>query len=205
MLPQGVSGISLNYERIVMFNFEDSAVRKEAKRLYMIRRLNARDLSQDETNMVEDFASWQYKKNKEKLEANPKKKAQLKRKAKENYRSKKADPSNFGAMEFKALKTRVNSRAKQGRILGFNLTSEYIQKVFDQCGGKCSITKLPFDMEMGTKNKRNPFRPSVDRILSNKGYVKGNIQIVLTIVNTMKMDYTDDILHPVVKAWAENI
>ena len=69
-----------------MFNFEDSKVRKEGKRLYMIRRLNARDLSLEETEMVEAYASWQYKKNKEKLEANPKKKALIKRKAKENYR-----------------------------------------------------------------------------------------------------------------------
>ena len=60
-------------------------------------------------------------------------------------------------------------------------------------------------MEIGNKGKRNPFRPSVDRINSKRGYTKSNIQVVLAIVNTMKMDYTDDILHPVVKAWSENI
>jgi hypothetical protein len=60
-------------------------------------------------------------------------------------------------------------------------------------------------MEIGTKAKRNPYRPSVDRINSNAGYVKGNIQIVLAIVNTMKMDYTDDVIHPVVQAWASRI
>ena len=60
-------------------------------------------------------------------------------------------------------------------------------------------------MNLGTAKNRNPYRPSVDRISSSKGYVKGNIQIVLAIVNTMKMDYTDDILHPVIKAWANNV
>jgi uncharacterized protein YeeX (DUF496 family) len=67
------------------------------------------------------------------------------------------------------------------------------------------VTGLPFDMQMGKGTKRNPFRPSVDRIDSSKGYVKRNIQIVLAIVNTMKMDYDDDILHPVIKAWCNKI
>ena len=127
------------------------------------------------------------------------------KKQRENHRNKKADPSNFGKLEYTALKARVNAKKKQGRILGFDLTPEYIQKVFDDCDGKCEITGLPFSMELGSKNKRNPYRPSVDRINSKKGYVKGNIQIVLAIVNTMKMDYTDDVIHPVIKAWSNNI
>ena len=110
-----------------------------------------------------------------------------------------------GKLEYTALKNRVKAKAKDGRVLGFNLTPEYIQKVFDEYKGKCTLTGLEFSMELGTKKKRNPYRPSVDRISSNKGYVKGNIQIVLAIVNTMKMDYTDDILHPVIKAWASKI
>lgn len=185
-------------------DFDNNAeLKKEAKRLYQIRRLKARDLTEEEADLVEKFASWDYNRIKSKL--TPAKKAAIRKKAREAHRAKKALPENFGKLEYTALKARVAAKAKEGRKLGFNLTPEYIQKVFDECEGKCSITKLPFAMEIGKGKKRNPFRPSVDRILSSKGYVKGNIQIVLTIVNTMKMDYTDDVLHPVIKAWASNI
>jgi hypothetical protein len=182
------------------YDFENKEVRKEAKRIYQIRRLKARDLTDEENEMASQYASWEYKQKKAKLEADPKKRDAVVKKLKQAHRAKKADPNRFGELECKALK--VRAKAKN---LDFDLTPEYVQRVFDRCEGKCSITKLPFDMEIGTKTKRNPYRPSVDRINSNRGYVKGNIQIVLTIVNTMKMDYTDKILHPVVKAWAENI
>jgi len=181
----------------------DAELRKEAKRLYQIRRLKARELTSEEAELVEKFASWDYNRIKSKL--TPAKKAAIRKKARESHRAKKALPENFGKLEYTALKARVAAKAKEGRKLGFNLTPEYIQKVFDDCEGKCSITKIPFNMELGKGKKRNPFRPSVDRIDSNKGYVKNNIQIVLTIVNTMKMDYNDDVLHQVVKAWSEHI
>lgn len=186
-----------------MYNFEDEAVRKKAKSLWYIRKGNPALLSKDDAEFVEAFCSWDYQRRKNKID--PNKLAEVQKKNREAYRKKKAQPENFGKLEYTALKSRVNSKKKEGRVLGFDLTPEYIQKVFDSCQGKCAITGLPFSMELGTKKKRNPFRPSVDRINSKKGYVKGNIQIVLTIVNTMKMDYTDDILHPVIQAWASNI
>lgn len=185
------------------YNFEDPAVRKEAKRLHLIRRIDARPLTAGEEAMANAFGKWDYQKKKERL--TPAQKEAIRKKVRETARAKKALPENFGKLEYNALKNRVKAKAKDGRVLGFNLTPEYIQKVFDDCKGKCTLTGLEFSMELGTKKKRNPYRPSVDRISSNKGYVKGNIQIVLAIVNTMKMDYTDDILHPVIKAWASKI
>lgn len=211
--------MSLN---IMTYNFESATVRKEAKRLHQIRRLDARPLTPEEDAMASAFGKWDYQQKKkamtpEKIAAvkakakakaeslTPAQKLALRKKAREAARVKKASPENFGKLECTALKHRVKGKAKDGRIMGFNLTPEYIQKVFDACEGKCTLTGIPFNMEIGTKKKRNPFRPSVDRISSSKGYVKGNIQIVLAIVNTMKMDYTDDILHPVIKAWASKI
>ena len=188
---------------VSQYDFTDTSLKKEAHRLYKIRQLKARPLSEDEEKLVSAFASWSYRTKKEKL--TPQKKERLRKKQREKHKAKKADPSKFGELEFKALKSRVALYEKRGKKLGFNLTPEYIQKIFDACNGKCQRTGLDFDMEIGTKEKRNPFRPSIDRINSNKGYVKGNIQIVLAIVNTMKMDYTDEVIHPVIKAWAARI
>lgn len=181
-------------------NFDDKTVRKEADRLHKIRGLNARPMTEEELEIVAAYASWKYKKQKEKI--TPQKAARIRKQMREYHKAKKADPNLFGEMEYKALKARVAAYEKKGKLLKFNLTADYIQKLFDSCEGKCQVTGLSFSMEIGTKAKRNPYRPSVDRIDSNKGYVKGNIQIVLAIVNTMKMDYTNEIIHPVVQAWA---
>jgi hypothetical protein len=181
-------------------NFDDKTVRKEADRLHKIRGLNARPMTDEEIEIVTAYASWKYKIKKEKI--TPQKAAKLRKQVRENRKAKKADPKLYGQMEYTALKARVAAYEKKGKILRFNLTADYIQNLFDSCEGKCQVTGLPFSMEIGTKTKRNPYRPSVDRIDSNKGYVKGNIQIVLAIVNTMKMDYTNEIIHPVVQAWA---
>jgi len=185
------------------YNFDDPIFRKEASRIYKIRQLKAFDLTDEQKEIAAAYASWQYLKNKEKL--TPHKKEKIRKQLREKHKAKKADPSKFGELEYKALKSRVAISDKRGRKLGFNITPEYIQKLFDSCDGKCQRTGLVFDMEIGTKNKRNPYRPSIDRINSKKGYIKGNIQIVLAIVNTMKMDYTDDVIHPVIKAWASRI
>jgi len=183
------------------FDFNDKTLCKEAKRLNIIKRIKARDLNNEEMELAKAYSSWEYQLKKAKIQELPEhKKIKLREKHGESYRKRKADPLKFGKMEFTALKTRARTKNFK-----FDLTAEYIQKKFDDCNGNCAITKLPFSMEIGKKGKRNPYRPSVDRINSKKGYIKGNIQIVLAIVNTMKMDYTDDILHPVVKAWSENI
>jgi hypothetical protein len=185
------------------YNFEDSVVRKEAKRLHQIRRLDARPLTTEEDALATAFGKWDYQKKKDQL--TPAQKAAIRIKTRAANRAKKASPEKFGVTEYVALKNRVAAHAKKGRKMTFNLTAEYIQNKFNSCEGKCAITGIPFSMELGTKGNRNPFRPSVDRINSKKGYVKGNIQIILAIVNTMKMDYTDDILHPVIAAWYKNI
>jgi hypothetical protein len=80
-----------------------------------------------------------------------------------------------------------------------------LQELFDTTNGVCQQTGIPFDMTLGTKKNRNPFRPSIDRISSDGGYTQDNVRVVLTLVNIAKSDFSDDVVNQVIKAWAEKI
>lgn len=56
----------------------------------------------------------------------------------------------------------------------------------------CPVTGLPFDMECTLYNGRmiNLNAPSLDRKDSSKGYVAGNIQVVLVWVNNAKSNHS---------------
>lgn len=184
-------------------DFSNSEVKKNAHRLFLAEQSQLVKLTEAQKEIVKAYKRFRYEQHKLKL--TPAKKEAIRKRNYEKRRAEKADPSNIGKTEHKALKARVAAHAKKGRIMGFNLTPEYIQGIYDEQNGVCALSGLKFQMELGKPRKRNPYRPSVDRINSNKGYVKGNIQFVLAIVNTMKMDYTDEVLRPVIKAWAKRI
>ena len=63
---------------------------------------------------------------------------------------------------------------------------------------KCPVLSIPLDThaEAGTGRGndwvQNPYRPSVDRIDSKKGYTKNNIQIISWRANSLKKDATID-------------
>lgn len=65
--------------------------------------------------------------------------------------------------------------------------------------GHCAATGLPFDMS----STRGPFRPSIDRIDSRKGYVPGNIQVVAWMYNAAKQQYTADDVITMARALVE--
>jgi len=53
--------------------------------------------------------------------------------------------------------------------------------------GACDVTGLAFDF-----GPSGPWRPSLDRIKPNRGYVKGNVQVVVWIYNTAKQQYSHE-------------
>lgn len=71
----------------------------------------------------------------------------------------------------------------------FDITLEYIAKLFDKQNGKCMLSGLELAFGISDKVIQTA---SLDRIDSSKGYIRGNVQWVHKNVNWMKQDFSDD-------------
>lgn len=60
--------------------------------------------------------------------------------------------------------------------------------------GLCELSGLPFDME---SDGRSPFSPSIDRIIPELGYVKGNTRVVLWGINAMIGDWGQSVFEEI--------
>lgn len=83
----------------------------------------------------------------------------------------------------------VRDRAKKhGLELDFD--REYLLELWTEQEGKCALSGI--EMTSTIFSGRTPTNMSVDRIDSNKGYIKGNIQLVCMAANQMKSDLTQN-------------
>ena len=83
------------------------------------------------------------------------------------------------SVEYRML-TRAKSRAKQNNI-PFNLTLEDIT-IPDTC------PLLGIHIEIQPKKGYHPNSPSLDRIIPEEGYIKGNVWVISNRANTLKND-----------------
>ena len=83
-------------------------------------------------------------------------------------------------VNLKRLLQHLKQSAKR-RGLDFNLTESYLENLSFPI--TCPILHVP--LEYG-KREYSEFKPSIDRIDSTKGYVKGNIQILSIKANRAK-------------------
>ncbi len=84
----------------------------------------------------------------------------------------------------KRLSNRQVSK-KHKRYLDF----QYLKELYDCQNGKCAISGVEMTYEVGSGHVLTNI--SVDRINSEKGYEKGNIQLLCRVVNQMKSNMTD--------------
>lgn len=84
----------------------------------------------------------------------------------------------------------ASKNRKRSKILERNIDFEYLLDLYLLQNGKCAISGINMTTIAGEGNV--PTNISVDRINSDIGYIKGNIQLVCRIVNTMKTDLSMD-------------
>lgn len=84
-------------------------------------------------------------------------------------------------------------------ISGYNLTVDYIQELLDKQNYKCYYTGT--NLKIGSKLTN----PTLDRIDSDKGYVKGNVVVCTEIANIMKNDLSIDEIKHQIGLWHNNL
>lgn len=77
----------------------------------------------------------------------------------------------------------ARGRAKQ---LGapFTLTIEDMEAMYERSSGRCEVSGIQFDMSLGKKGWRQPWRLSLDQIEAGMGYTPENCRLVCFAVNT---------------------
>jgi hypothetical protein len=96
-----------------------------------------------------------------------------------------------------------NHCKKRAEIKGikFSLTLKWIETRL--AAGICERTGHTFTYTIGSRDCRNPWFPSIDRIDSSLGYTKDNCQIVCLIYNIAKNRWTDAIMLEMVMSTIE--
>lgn len=99
------------------------------------------------------------------------------------------------------LRTAFHSTRKNAgkRTIPFNLKMGDVLSIFHAQGGRCSVSHVQFSLEKINGASRRPFAPSIDRIDSTKGYVKGNIRIVCVAVNLAMNEWGERVLEIVAR------
>jgi len=74
----------------------------------------------------------------------------------------------------------------------FDLTLDYLESLTTD---ECPVFKTPF--VWGQSNGKNPYRPSLDKVIPELGYVQGNVVFISLKANTIKQDITEKELYAV--------
>ncbi len=96
--------------------------------------------------------------------------------------------NNLSLTYFKVIERNAKLRGFE-----FDLTPEYLEELWNNQNGKCAYTQRELLMNTKFNNKEDRVKHtcSLDRINSDKGYVKDNVQWVTKRVNTMKNNMTN--------------
>lgn len=82
----------------------------------------------------------------------------------------------------------------------FNLSLDYLVELWFQQKGRCKLTDQILSFASGSREDKNPFGASIDRIDNSKGYVKGNVRLLSHWANNAKSTWDDECFEQFVKS-----
>lgn len=78
------------------------------------------------------------------------------------------------------------SLSAKRRGLIWELTKQQVEEKYYEQNGLCALSGIVMN-----PNTNSPYTPSIDRIDSQKGYIKGNFQFLCSMVNMMKNKFNE--------------
>lgn len=98
---------------------------------------------------------------------------------------------NINSMILSFYRHIVDGIKKRKKVseLEFNITPEYLEKLYEEQNRKCAISGLSLELDITKAAIKQNW--SLDRIDSNKGYIEGNVQWVHKDINRMKQSYSN--------------
>jgi len=77
-----------------------------------------------------------------------------------------------------------------------DLDLEYLRNLWKEQEGRCALSgvvmSLPRNTLVWEQDRGNPWKPSLDRIDSNKGYLRGNVRFITVMANLCKQSFSDE-------------
>ena len=90
---------------------------------------------------------------------------------------------------FREFLRRIKNRRKE--LKNTNLTLDYLLEIWNSQNGKCIYSKVDLILPKYNKKSNFIYTASLDRIDSNLGYIKGNVQFISIAMNHMKNKMSD--------------
>ncbi len=99
------------------------------------------------------------------------------------------------------------SSRKNARMKGieFTIDAEYIESLYIQTNGNCSLSGVPFSWDKYGKWSRRPWIPSIDRIDPQKGYVPGNVRIVAFAMNNALNQWGEGVFQILARGYLQKL
>lgn len=97
---------------------------------------------------------------------------------------------------------RASKASAKKRGIEWNLSKEDFDRIVDRANGKCELTGIPFSTgKVKDDARRFPYKASLDRIDSERGYVFDNLRLVCNAVNIALNDFGDKVFQEIVHSF----